>query len=117
MGGGVASFDLTPTLDPCRLEEPPSYKPPTPKAKLEEPEMVRCSSRAPATLLPFPLFLPGVEWEGAVGLGQGCLGRATMRGPDFLLLCHATALPTLHSGGLRAQLSEDALLRCWCLLC
>lgn len=74
MGEELEFFDLTPTLDPCRLEEPPSYKPPTPKAKLEEPEMVRCSSRAQATLLPFSLFLPRVEWERAVGLGQGCLG-------------------------------------------
>ena len=43
-GSGIEGFSglslhLTYLL-PHRLEGPPSYKPPTPKAKLEEPEMV-----------------------------------------------------------------------------
>lgn len=62
--GDLPPIDLPSTPDPCRLEGPPSYKPPTPKAKLEEPEMVSCSPRIQAALPPYPAFLSGVKWEG-----------------------------------------------------
>ena len=41
---------------PHRLEGPPSYKPPTPKAKLEEPEMVSTFPGAQAAPTSPPTF-------------------------------------------------------------
>lgn len=69
--GGLLGLRLHLTyVLPNSLEGPPSYKPPTPKAKLEEPEMVSTSPGAQAapssTPPPFPTEAGarrGNSWE------------------------------------------------------
>ena len=68
-GPGVEGFSglslhLTYLL-PHSLEGPPSYKPPTPKAKLEEPEMV---STSPGARLPPH---PHTTFATEAGAGRG----------------------------------------------
>lgn len=59
-----------PYLLPHSQEGPPSYKPPTPKAKLEEPEMVSTSPGAQAALTTTLIFPHcGRGWGGLVGRG------------------------------------------------
>jgi hypothetical protein len=100
------SYHLTCLLSHS-LEAPPSYKPPVPKAKLEEPEMVSASLGAQAIPAPYPPFPTGNHlgggWqrETAIGWGGGVLTCPPTP---------ATALPALHSGGLGTQPAQDPLL-------
>lgn len=81
-GPGLPSFSglglhLT-CLLPHSLEGPPSYKPPTPKAKLEEPEMVSPPPGTPSCPTVPPTFPhSGRGWEGGLTGEADCEGVLT----------------------------------------
>lgn len=85
--GGLGLSLYLVSLLPHSLEGPPSYKPPTPKAKLEEPEMVSslpepraASPLPPAHLPPFPS--KAMVGERVLGKGGGLGGVLTYPAPS-----------------------------------
>lgn len=93
-------------LLPNSLEGPPSYKPPTPKAKLEEPEMVSTSPGAQAAPTSTPAPFPTEARARRVDFWGEASCERVLTCPSFFL----AALPAFHSWGLRAQPTQDPLL-------